>query len=430
MGTIVYAILDYAVSFGGSLLLIAPFLRREWRRKDFPFRVLICSLGALMLIFAIAPFSISEVYEISYYFTYTALCVYVYVFVFACYRLRAPALIFVGFYGVVLQQTVRLAGYLVAALWEMAGLAAYDSAVALLVRVIVSALLYALLRGLGIYRTDINSAACSLRMSVLFVVCGAGVMLFAAFTGPVLAYGTAYYTFFLLCEIAACAIVLLGLTSVIRETILSADNAILESLLKEDRAQYETMKESMELLNIMCHDMKHGLIRGADTQTAEALSKYDSFMQTGNQALDIVLTEKGMAFSKCGIMFTCVADGSALDFMDRGDVYALFGNALDNAAEYLAQVEEENRFVDVSLRREGSFVVLRIENYLREPLAFSDGFPCTTKTDGGLHGYGVKSIARIAKKYGGTMKIKCEDGMFQLEIVFLEIPEQAGAIAA
>ena len=45
------------------------------------------------------------------------------------------------------------------------------------------------------------------------------------------------------------------------------------------------------------------------------------------------LQRKSLYCNKHGIIFTCVADGTLLDFMDVMDICSIFGNALDNAIE-------------------------------------------------------------------------------------------------
>ena len=45
----------------------------------------------------------------------------------------------------------------------------------------------------------------------------------------------------------------------------------------------------------------------------------------GNKVLDAVLTSKSLYCQNNGIGLTCVADGSALNFMEDMDISALFG---------------------------------------------------------------------------------------------------------
>ena len=46
-----------------------------------------------------------------------------------------------------------------------------------------------------------------------------------------------------------------------------------------------------------------------------------------------------------------------------------------------------------------------------------ENIPRTTKEDKGNHGYGIKSILSIVKRYDGSMTISGEEGLFELRIL-------------
>lgn len=48
------------------------------------------------------------------------------------------------------------------------------------------------------------------------------------------------------------------------------------------------------------------------------------FYQTGNDVLDLVLTEKGLLCDEYGIKMTCMIDALILGFMSVSDMNALF----------------------------------------------------------------------------------------------------------
>ena len=153
---------------------------------------------------------------------------------------------------------------------------------------------------------------------------------------------------------------------------------------------------------------------------------YDTEFKTGNNVLDTLLTGKSMLCVQKGIQFTCVADGSLLDFMNTMDLCAVFGNALDNAIESAEKVKNpEKRLIRTAVYAQEGFTVIRFENYYeQEPDMAQSGdtfLPRTTKKDKELHGYGVKSIRRIAEKYGGTMTVTAQERWFYLRIL---IPEK------
>lgn len=142
---------------------------------------------------------------------------------------------------------------------------------------------------------------------------------------------------------------------------------------------------------------------------------YDSIIQTGNEVLDAILTEKKLYCETHQITMTCMADGAQLSFLDPVDLYIIFGNALDNAIESVVHLADpDKRVISVSVRAKSGLAILRFENYYDRPLQFKDGLPQTTKERKEEHGFGLKSIRHILEKYGGRMTIHPDGELFVL----------------
>jgi sensor histidine kinase regulating citrate/malate metabolism len=149
-----------------------------------------------------------------------------------------------------------------------------------------------------------------------------------------------------------------------------------------------------------------------------AISVFESQNKTGNSVLDTVLTGKSLQCGEYNINFTCVADGTLLDFMEALDICSIFGNALDNAIESVKELaDSEKRLIRLAVFSQNDFLMLRIENYYEGNLQFEDDLPLTTKKDKQMHGYGLKSIRSAAEKYGGTMSIKTDDNWFTINVL-------------
>ena len=109
-----------------------------------------------------------------------------------------------------------------------------------------------------------------------------------------------------------------------------------------------------------------------------------------------MLTGKSLTCRTKNIQLTCVADGTALDFMDVMDISNLFGNALDNAIESVEKLpDSEQRLIHLVVARKKSFVWIRVENNSYNTFQADGNLPKTTKSDARYHGYGLKSIYDI-----------------------------------
>ena len=74
----------------------------------------------------------------------------------------------------------------------------------------------------------------------------------------------------------------------------------------------------------------------------------------------------------------------------------------------------------MTIERKGNFVLFDTINYLPKGLEFTDGLPQTTKTgEKGYHGYGLKSIREIARRYQGDVSISTAGGFFRLSVYFM-----------
>ena len=202
---------------------------------------------------------------------------------------------------------------------------------------------------------------------------------------------------------------------------------ITDTLYEEEKKQYIAFKTSVDYINIKCHDLKHeirrmqndGVINTERIEEIEQnISLYSAFAKTGNETLDILITEKNLFCATNGISLMYMADAASLDFMDKSDIYILFSNLLDNAIEYVSQIEDkEKRFIRLFVRPQGQMILIHQENYYIGNSKITNEIPKTTKEDDVFHGFGIKSMRRTAKKYGGDLKITRGEGLFKVDIL-------------
>lgn len=202
----------------------------------------------------------------------------------------------------------------------------------------------------------------------------------------------------------------------------------ISQLWAKDKEQYHLSKETIDTINLKCHDLRHqireiGNRRVLDESVIKEIEStiqiYDSAVKTGNEALDVVLTEKSLQCSKNAITFSCVADGKSFDFMSPSDIYSLFGNALENAVEAVTSIsDQEKRLINLVIHRSGSLLSIRLDNCTDKEVKIINGMPVTDKADKQYHGFGTKSIRAIAEKYGGDLSFSFENGLFSMKLMF------------
>lgn len=229
-----------------------------------------------------------------------------------------------------------------------------------------------------------------------------------------------------------CILVLIMEYYVFRENRLSREKENMEQMLQMAQAQQKSSKEAINIINMKCHDLKHQIAALAKIEDSssrseyveemrKAISIYDATYHTGCEALDYVLREKNLLSEEYGVMFSCMADGSSISFMQPADIYALMGNALDNALECVMKEVVDKRIISIQIARQKQTVLIHIENTCTVMPQFEDGLPVTIKADKMQHGFGVKSIRYIAEKYYGNVVMRVKNQKFILDVLFPEI---------
>ena len=224
--------------------------------------------------------------------------------------------------------------------------------------------------------------------------------------------------------ITCCSLCLIMQSNLCTQARLTKEMEMVRMLWKEDSKQLAQRKDTIDLINMKCHDIRHRLedyrlpLTNSEEQEIESLIHiYDQSYRTGDQTLDVLLTDRALLCEKDHIQLSFLGDGDCLRFLTETEVYSLFGNALSNAVEATRMLEEEKRQISVIIRSSGDIVSINVTNYYQGGLNFEDGLPVTTRPDSqDFHGYGMKSMRTIAQKYGGEVTVKAEVGIFRLTI--------------
>ena len=210
---------------------------------------------------------------------------------------------------------------------------------------------------------------------------------------------------------------------------LGRERSVIEQTLRSSASQYSLSKELIDHLNRTCHDLKHNLQvlktidegqrQGYIEETERSIRLYHELVHTEDEVLNTILAEKSLYCDHHQIKLTCAIDAVSpvIDHISIPDLYALLGNAIDNAIECVDQFEDvEKRVVSLAIRRQNAFLCIQTNNYCEDVPTQEDGLPVTTKADKSSHGFGLKSIRYLAQKYGGTMFVTVRDHVFILQV--------------
>lgn len=135
---------------------------------------------------------------------------------------------------------------------------------------------------------------------------------------------------------------------------------------------------------------------------------------TGDETLDYLINSKAAAAAADQISMRVQVEFPRHTNIRSADLCAILGNLLDNALEAARKVQDaEGRFIMLTIRRIHQMLVIKVENSFTGIPRQESGRLQTTKTEQGLHGWGIRSARAAAEKYDGTVQTVYEGNMFR-----------------
>lgn len=224
----------------------------------------------------------------------------------------------------------------------------------------------------------------------------------------------------------SCILVIVLQFMSVKSSNIQEENKMIEKLLAQEKDRQEKMKETMDIINMKCHDLRYFIDEHGKTdnlsdsfikEVRESINIYDKAPETGNPSLNVVLSEKLLLCSANKIDISYILDSTVVDMMDSSDVYSLFENALDNAIEASKAEIEEKRMISINMQKQGGNGQITIYNYCSKDVNIgSDGIPKSSKNTT-FHGFGTKSIRYIVEKYDGSVIFDHKDNLFTISIL-------------
>lgn len=207
----------------------------------------------------------------------------------------------------------------------------------------------------------------------------------------------------------------------------------LEQMIALSSQQYQQIVANMEHTRNLRHDMHHILrmvyamiCDGKDKEAAELIQSYTDRIQVSpmknfsnsytintilNYYYDMASThEISCDFSVKNIPATIP--------MEESDVCIILGNLLENAVTACLSLPAKSRFIRLHMKRQGSLLILTIDNSYGKAPVMTNGTYLSTKNISS--GYGISSVRKLAEKYHGTAKFSHENGVFSVSILLAD----------
>lgn len=220
--------------------------------------------------------------------------------------------------------------------------------------------------------------------------------------------------------------------------MLKTENKMLLELETLSENHIKDMELMMEKNRIQTHDMKHHLLvlreYGQEKQ-------WDSLMSYLNELSEDILAKKKTGWTQIGILDTILeqkkekAESEGIEFSIQADrigalpfsdleICTLFSNLLDNAIEACEKIEGNRRWIEIQITRKSGMLYLTISNSIKDRPSEQEGKLITNKQNHQLHGYGIKSVQKIVRKYEGDFSYQIRESEFIVTITFWRLEER------
>ncbi len=216
----------------------------------------------------------------------------------------------------------------------------------------------------------------------------------------------------------------------------TGDTDILRSQVRALERQVERIQAEQEQGRIFRHDLRHymslldaklsagdldqarHILESMETTLAEHIDSTATLhAYTGDPLMDTVFSVWAERCAAAGVEFSVRLTLPETLRVDVTELAVVVGNALDNALNACrAMPEGSERAVRVYDSPGGGQFFLAIDNTYAGTLSFDErtGLPVSHRPG---HGYGTKSIAAFAKRYGAVFSCSAENGWFRLRLL-------------
>lgn len=199
-----------------------------------------------------------------------------------------------------------------------------------------------------------------------------------------------------------------------------------------DTEYYTLLQNQYENSNILIHDIKRHLLSikdlagendcdGIELYIDNLYSEYDvkNIKKYSNHKLvNAIINRYAKVFSDCGITFNCDIRNIDFSFIADNDLTSLLDNLLENALE--ASRDSEEKKVELLITPTNvNYISISLNNTCSAAPNIKKGKMITTKKKSAPHGYGIKSIKRIADKNDGDVSFEYDDtrSVFTMRII-------------
>lgn len=204
------------------------------------------------------------------------------------------------------------------------------------------------------------------------------------------------------------------------------DLKLLKNSIDEQTKHYEELKSSQEEIRQLRHNMRSVYIgtiaelKAGKTENAieqlqsniDIIEKSSKVIDTGHPSIDSIIENKLNRCDELNIHTNLSYQYKEAININEIEIAVIIGNILDNAIEACLKFVDIDREIWGSITVDHQNIIINIKN-----TAIDSNNLKTSKINKKDHGYGLKSISHIAKKYNGYAKFSFGNNNFTSYVI-------------
>lgn len=223
-------------------------------------------------------------------------------------------------------------------------------------------------------------------------------------------------------------------TYILYSNTIKKDNKVFElnnelNKIEVDRTYNEILEHKNEEMHIFIHDTKNNLLTIKSIANNKLVDEYVDLINsnllkcapkanTNNKIMDLIINKYSDLCEINKIEFYTIIKTANLNYMNDTDLNSFLNNILSNA--YEAALKSKDKRIELSINKIQGFDVLTCTNSCDKKPVIKNNILISSKKDNTFHGYGIKSIKKIVKKYDGNYEWNYdpEEKEFTTSVIF------------
>lgn len=210
---------------------------------------------------------------------------------------------------------------------------------------------------------------------------------------------------------------------------IETENLLLKGQAEFQKKYAKAVKRQYDEMKMLRHDMKqhysvlenlliqekYGLMEEYLLKSIESIENRENLIYIDNEYVNAILNRK-ISYAREQKIDVTINLPEKFSGVDEMDLCNLLGTLMDNAEEACEKVDGK-KMIELAMDQDADKIFIEIKNSIKESVLTQNKELSTSKSDKSTHGYGMKTIKKIIKKYEGHMDIWEEKGKFCINLI-------------